>query len=112
MGKFKDFQKAVVAQDDMKQYGTACLKFLLSLSNRSKSTVPQAVLTRQISPKHGLPGNINAIHNLAVLDFILELDFPQYSGTRLSPALRAMFIKINSDIVEGNAVAKDPEKHR
>ena len=76
VNKFKYFQKAVVAQDDMKQYGVACLEFLLSLSNDSKSSVPQAVLTRQISPKHGLPGNIQAIHNLAMLDYILELDFP------------------------------------
>ena len=88
------------------------MEFLLSLSNQSKSRVPQTVLTRQISPKHGLPGNIQAIHNLAVLDYILELDYPQYSGTRLHPALRTMFININNTVIEGRVVAKDPEQHR
>ena len=39
--------------------------------------------------------NVNALNELAQLDYLMELDFPKYSGTRMDCKLRAKLIKVN-----------------
>ena len=39
--------------------------------------------------------NVNALNELAQLDYLMELDFPKYSGTRMDWKLRAKLIKVN-----------------
>ena len=41
--------------------------------------------------------NVNALNELAQLDYLMELDFPKYSGTRMDWKLRAKLIKVNQN---------------
>ena len=58
--------------------------------------------SRQIlSSNIDLSRNSEAIRDLAVLDYIVELDFPQYSQKRLDSRIRAMFTKIAPEKGQG-----------
>ena len=92
---FKKFKK--VNYSDNENYSTVCLLFLLSLSSQSK--VLQTVISKSPRTNKMLRiENIGAIYNLAVLDYLLEIDYPQYSGTRLDPTLRAKIIKFENSM--------------
>ena len=47
--------------------------------------------------------NVNALNELAQLDYLMELDFPKYSGTRMNWKLRAKLIKVNQNFANSDA---------
>ena len=92
---YKKFKKVIYS--DNEDFSTVCLLFLLSLSSQPK--VLQTVISKSPRTNKMLRiENIAAIHNLAVLDYLLEIDYPQYSGTRLDPTLRAKIIKFENSM--------------
>ena len=57
-------------------------------------------LSKNLMIEGNLPLHTSAISYMAVLDFFIEMDFPQYKGNRMDPKIRSEFIKVQvSDIM-------------
>ena len=81
--------------------------------------IPTSVVSRELSSNLNL--NLGALHKLAEIDYLIEMDFPNYSGTRLDKKIRSKLIrldrKINSfdikqDIEPNLDLNNGTEKHR
>ena len=81
--------------------------------------IPTSVVSRELSSNLNL--NLGALHKLAEIDYLIEMDFPKYSGTRLDKNIRSKLIQLdrknncvdNKEDLEPNVDLKNgAEKHR
>ena len=87
------------------------LKFLLSISQLE--VAEDLDLSRQMSVQRELSQNINALHSLAELDYLMELDFPNYSGARMDPWIRNKLIQmVPANILPGVMSVSEANQNR
>ena len=115
-----------------KPQSTFSSRFVSGWDARYNTKVPASVLSRELSSS--LPMNINALRSLAELvncrsifhlsriefqppmfqDFLLEMDFHQYNGTRMEKSVRDKLIKVDaSELIQNYGPSRDErEKSR
>ena len=70
-------------------------------------------LFKNLRIEGNLPLHTSAISYMAVLDFFIEMDFPEYKGTRMDPKIRSEFIKVQvSDMMSKMSKNKDLNYNR
>ena len=67
-------------------------------------------LSKNLRIEGNLPLHTSTISYMAVLDYFIEMDFPEYKGTRMDPKIRSEFIKVQVSDMMSKMSKKDRSK--
>ena len=112
---FQDLTNSLRADDeDLKEFVKIGLKFLLSISHLEITDQDLSrQMQRQMSVQGELSQNINTLHSLAELDYLIELDFPNYSGNRMDSCIRNKLIQmVSANIIPGAMSISEANQNR
>ena len=93
---FQPFHQRHVHLENLANHG---LEFLFSLNTLVPRNNQKLDMNEQLSNSHStfkLALDLGAIKGLADLDYLIELDFPHYSGTRLNSNIRSKLVEVSA----------------
>ena len=99
LSKVNDFQPFHQQHVDFENLANHGLEFLFSLNTLVPRNNQKFDMNEQLSNSHStfkLAMDLGAIKGLADLDYLIELDFPHYSGTRLNSNIRSKLVEVSA----------------